>query len=140
MSNRRLLVVDDHPDFVSIVRRVGERRNFQVETLVESRCFQDVYRRFDPSVIMVDLFMPEVGGADIVRWLRESGNRAPVILTSGNYGECTSAAETLGTLGGEFPISALAKPVGLSDMAAAIERAGECAPNGSDRPQDHEQH
>ncbi len=83
MSERRLLVVDDEADFAEIVRKVAERRDYRVEVLTESPEFAAAYAGFQPSVIVLDIVMPEVDGVEIVQWLAANGNQAPVILTSG---------------------------------------------------------
>ena len=118
---KRLLVVDDQPDFADIVRRVGERKDFVVETLSDSRGFEEAYRRFDPSVIVLDILMPEIDGIEIIRWLADRGNRTPVILTTGYSAHFAEAAKMLGSLGGGFSITTLEKPVKLAEMEAALE-------------------
>lgn len=124
MSDRRLLVVDDQPDFANVVRRLGEHQEYVVETLSDSRGFEEAYHRFDPSVIVLDIFMPEIDGIEIIRWLAESGNRTPVILTTGYDVHFAEAARLLGSLGGGFSITTLEKPFGLAAMAAALEGRG----------------
>ncbi len=121
MSTRRLLVVDDEPDFADVVRRVGERKDFVVETVSDSRNFEKIYQRFDPSVIVLDIVMPDVDGIEIVCWLVANGNTSPVILITGYNPDFAKAAEILGSIKGRFPIASLAKPISLAELEAALE-------------------
>ena len=120
MTSRRLLIVDDEPDFADLVRRVGERNAFVVEVLGDSQRFAEAYQRFDPTVIVLDVVMPEVDGIEIVRWLASQGNEVPVILTTGYNPHFAEAAKILGNIKGNFSITTLEKPVGLAVIEAAL--------------------
>ena len=122
MSIRRLLVVDDEPEFADVVRRVGESKNFVVRTLIDSLEFEETYRRFSPSVIVLDIVMPDMDGIEIVRW--PSSNTAPVILTTGYGSHFANAAEELGSIEGQFSITTIAKPTSLSEIEAALDARG----------------
>ena len=121
MSARRLLVVDDEPGLTQVVRAIGEGKNFIVETLSDSRDFVATYRRFEPSVIVLDIVMPKIDGIEIVQWLVANDNTASVILVSGYNPDYAKAAEILASAGGRFPIKTLTKPVRRSVMEAALE-------------------
>ena len=120
MTSRRLLVVDDEPDFADLVRRVGERNAFVVEVLSDSQGFAEAYGRFNPSVIVLDVVMPGMDGIEIIRWLASHDNEAPVILTTGYNPHFAEAAKVLGSVRGNFSITTLEKPVGLSGIKAAL--------------------
>jgi DNA-binding response OmpR family regulator len=120
-STRRLLVVDDEPDFAQLVREVGERNDFVVETLSKSRNFEEAYRRFEPSIIVLDIVMPDVDGIEIIQWLAANDSTAAVILATGYNPDFAKAAEALGSIDGRFPITSLAKPISLVDLKAALE-------------------
>lgn len=131
MESRRLLIIDDEPDFADVVRRVGERNAFVVEALSESRSFTEAYQRFDPSVIVLDVVMPEMDGIEIIRWLAARGNKVPVILTTGYNPHFAEAAKILGSISGDFSIITLEKPIGLADLEAALlEQSEGTAPRG----------
>ena len=70
VASGRLLVVDDEPEFAELIRKIGERKDFVVQTLDDSRDFEETYRQFDPSVIVLDIIMPDMDGIEIIQWLR----------------------------------------------------------------------
>ncbi|MCH7572816.1 MAG: response regulator [Planctomycetes bacterium] len=82
-----VLVVDDE-EFVremacSILSSVG----YRVETAVDGRDCLDVYEqhRDDVVAILLDLTMPRMNGAEVLRELRSRDRHVPVLLSSG-YG------------------------------------------------------
>ena len=121
MASKRLLVVDDEPEFADLVRKIGERKVFVVRTLDDSRDFEEAYRAFEPSLIVLDIIMPDMDGIEIIQRLAANGNTVPVILTTGYNPGFAKAAELLGMAEGRFTISTLAKPITLSDLEASLD-------------------
>ena len=121
MTERRLLVVDDEPDFADVVRKVAERQGFVVEVLTDSRDFEEVYTRFAPSTIMLDIIMPDVDGIEIVQWLARHGNTAKVIVATGYNPDFARAARGLAQARGQFAVTTLNKPVSMADLRAALD-------------------
>jgi len=81
---RSVLVVDDQAEhrglLISILRPLG----FEVE---EAASGEDCFRRAmdnPPDLILLDLIMPGMGGAEVARRLREAGCRASLIVISAN--------------------------------------------------------
>jgi CheY-like chemotaxis protein len=72
----------------------------------------------NPDVIVLDMTMPDVDGAQVLRRLRAMGLKTPVVISSGFL----DAAVERRLPHGEFQ-AFLAKPYGASDLVAAIERA-----------------
>jgi NarL family two-component system response regulator LiaR len=116
----QVMIVDDH----GMVRRglstilkvkadlelVGEASNGQ-EAL-------EICEQFQPDVILMDLVMPEMGGVEATRLIRERWPRVQVIaLTSFQEKELVREALQAGA------ISYLLKNVSAEDLAAAIREA-----------------
>ena len=83
MAAPTLLIVDDDPMILKVVGRFAERAGFEpIACLGGSaalQCLSD--RRADVAV--VDLWMPDIGGLDVVRAIRESQPDCQVALMSG---------------------------------------------------------
>ena len=71
MAGQRLLVVDDEPAFGEFARKVAAGLGFAVEVTTDGYAFKQRYDDFDPTVVMVDLFMPDIEGMELVQWLAE---------------------------------------------------------------------
>jgi CheY-like chemotaxis protein/two-component sensor histidine kinase len=117
---KRLLVVDDEPDFAAFVERVAASLGYVVETVTRAAKFQESCTRFQPTVIVLDVVMPETDGVELVRWLATQGSKARVIIASGYSPHYAKAAEALGLAGGLSSIVTLRKPVSLTDLQAAL--------------------
>jgi DNA-binding NtrC family response regulator len=95
-STRRplLLVVDDEPAVLSLIKRVAEGEGFEALVCTSGREALAVAEEKGPDLVLVDLRMPDVGGLDIVRALRKADSKAMIVLMTG-YGSIDSAVEAV---------------------------------------------
>ena len=89
MAVGRLLVVDDDPEFGELVRKLGVKLGFEVEVTSDGEAFMRRYDSFQPSVVMLDMIMPDIEGFELIEWLGERGADAHVIVVTG-YGMVAS--------------------------------------------------
>lgn len=59
----RILVVDDDPRLLESVRQLLELQTFNVETAPGGGSAIEALRRDPPDLLLLDLCMPELGGA-----------------------------------------------------------------------------
>jgi DNA-binding NtrC family response regulator len=76
----RLLVVDDEPAFLTLVDRFARSEGFTVLTRPGGHALLDELPSLNPDVALLDRNMPEVGGLDILRAIREADQGCQVIL------------------------------------------------------------
>src|SRR5207237_2584622 len=78
----RILVVDDTPALLDVVRKALEGEGYVVATCLESRCAVEMANTFQPDVVMLDVIMPEVSGWEVLSLLRTDPRfaRTPVIV------------------------------------------------------------
>ena len=126
MNSERLLVIDDEADFGTFVRRVAERLAFDVEVTTRAEEFKTAYARFDPTVIVLDVVMPDVDGIELVRWLGSQGCQARIVIISGFDPNYARAAQSMGDFAGLKSIVRLKKPVNVAELENALK--GEPAP------------
>jgi len=119
-AQRRLLIVDDEPEFGEYVKRVAAELGFSVEVTHAASDFMELYRSFDPTVIVMDILMPHMDGIELVQWLAGNGCSARVILASGYNPRYAKAAETLAQEIGSLEVTTLQKPVRVPDLRAAL--------------------
>jgi two-component system cell cycle sensor histidine kinase/response regulator CckA len=115
-----VLVVDDEALVRTQLRRSLELRGYTVVEAADGRTalalFADGGAR--PDVVVLDMTMPDLDGAEVLRLLRATGSRVPVIVSSGYLDESVERRLPRGAFQG-----LLAKPYGACDLVAAIERA-----------------
>ncbi len=123
----KVLIVDDEPLVRKQLRRTLELRGYTVAEAVNGHSALATVGEVRPDVIILDMTMPDIDGAEVLARLRASGSRVPVIVSSGYLDVSVERKLTRGEFQGF-----LAKPYGASDLAAAIEHAlASAAPSGT---------
>jgi DNA-binding response OmpR family regulator len=120
MADDRLLVLDDEPDFARFVRRVAEEIGYKVEMANRPAEFRRLYATFEPTVLVVDIVMPEADGIDTIRWLAGRKPNAGLIIVSGFEQRYLAAAEQIARLKGIDVAAALTKPIELATLRALL--------------------
>ena len=116
MVEKRLLVVDDEPEFGEFVRKVAVELDYEVEVTGDGRSFMKAYESFDPSVIILDLVMPGIDGVELVQWLVEHKCTAQLIVITGYNPKYAALAGKLAEARGLSSVTTLTKPVKLSRL------------------------
>jgi two-component system phosphate regulon response regulator PhoB len=85
----RILVVDDEPDLLELVRLTLDQAGHQVETAASGREALDALRRHRPDLLILDLMLPDVSGTEVCRRLRADSELAtlPVIMLTAKADE-----------------------------------------------------
>jgi DNA-binding response OmpR family regulator len=80
--SQTILVVDDEPEIVKLVRAYLERAGYRVLTARNGRDALSVTRHEKPDLIILDLTMPEMDGLEFTRRLRQERNTPIIMLTA----------------------------------------------------------
>ena len=116
MVERRLLEVDDEPELGEYLRKVAVELGYEVEVTGDGKSFMKAYESFDPSVIALDLVMPEIDGVELVQWLVEHDCTAQLIVITGYNPKYAALAAKLAEARGLSSVTTLTKPVKLSRL------------------------
>lgn len=81
----RVLVIDDEPHVRWILRGTLEALDYRVEEASDGRSGLDALVRFAPDVVLLDMTMPDLDGAEVVKRIRETGSRVPIVVSSGYH-------------------------------------------------------
>lgn len=71
MTGARILVVDDHPINLKLVRIVLEEEGYEVRTAGDAESVITVLDDFAARLILMDLQLPGMSGLDLTRKLRQ---------------------------------------------------------------------
>jgi DNA-binding NtrC family response regulator len=119
-----LVVVDDEQGILDVVSRFARRAGFDVVTCSGGREAIAHMQTRRADLVMVDLRMPDVGGLDVLRAIREADAHCQAVLMTG-YASVDTAVEAI-KLGA---MDYLSKPLDfgrlellLSSVAEEIER------------------
>jgi DNA-binding response OmpR family regulator len=77
-----ILVVDDEPAIVTVVRERLERDGFRVRAVASGEEALEQAELDSPDLLVLDLMLPGIDGLDVLRGLRERGDMVPVVVLS----------------------------------------------------------
>ncbi len=123
-AKQRLLIVDDEPGFGEFVRKVAVEAGFEVEVTTDGYQFQQRYETFNPTVVVVDLIMPDIEGIELVQWVANREAPAHLIVVTGYSPEYAKLAKTLGEAKGLPSVASLIKPVKVAKLRGALADIG----------------
>jgi putative two-component system response regulator len=86
-KNARILIVDDEPANVEVLRRMLERAGFnRLESTNEPREAAALYIKLRPDLILLDLHMPEMDGLEVMDQLNQIAEASflPILMLTGD--------------------------------------------------------
>jgi DNA-binding NarL/FixJ family response regulator len=83
-DNRQLLLIDDDPNLILLVKDYLEFRGYNVTTAENGRAAIEVIEAQIPDMIICDVMMPEMDGYGLVKHIRQNPrtNKIPVLFLS----------------------------------------------------------
>ncbi len=81
-SKKTIMVVDDNPDLVTIVKTILEIKGFGVQTAHNGKEVFNLLEEKEPDLILLDIMMPQMNGLAVLKQLKGNPGTAsiPVIL------------------------------------------------------------
>ena len=76
----RILVVDDEPHILEVVRAYLARDGHEVSTAADGDAAMESVRDRDPDLIVLDVMLPKRSGFEVLRELRSAGSVAAVVM------------------------------------------------------------
>jgi DNA-binding NtrC family response regulator len=89
-----LVVVDDEQGILDVVSRFARRAGYDTETCANGRDAIALLQTRRADLVMVDLRMPDVGGLDVLRAIRDIDPRCQTVLMTG-YASVETAVEAI---------------------------------------------
>jgi DNA-binding NarL/FixJ family response regulator len=100
LARIRVLLADDHRDFLDVTARLLEPRFEVVKSVGDGQAVIDEAARHEPDLLVLDISMPRVNGIDAARHLRDAGFKGKVIfLTVHGDADYVRAALAAGAFG-----------------------------------------
>ena len=120
MTEKRLLVVDDEPEFGEFVRKVAVDLGYEVQVTTNGRAFQRAYDAFKPTTIVLDMVMPELDGNELVLWLMQQQYSSDLIIITGYSPDYAKDAKRLAEFKGLRSVTTLTKPIRLAKLRGVL--------------------
>lgn len=122
-NSNRLLVIDDEEGICEFVAEVATDLGFAAHLTTRVEDFRADYKEFDPTIIVMDLQMPDIDGIELLRELAAQECEAQIVVISGMDTRVLSTAEHLGKSLGLQMLGVLCKPIMLDALESMLERA-----------------
>jgi two-component system alkaline phosphatase synthesis response regulator PhoP len=123
-EKKRILVVDDEPDFCAIVQGQLEKEGFAVELAYDGVQGLEKVQANPPDAIVLDVMMPEMDGYELCNKLKSDEKYVdiPIILLTAVASHVTSTRyshrDGMSTEADDY----IAKPASAEEIADSIKR------------------
>jgi two-component system, OmpR family, alkaline phosphatase synthesis response regulator PhoP len=123
-DKKRILVVDDEPDFCSIVQGQLEKEGFDVELAYNGVEGMEKVQANPPDAIVLDVMMPEKDGYEMCKELKADSDlcEIPVLLLTAVASHVTSTryshADGMSTEADDY----IAKPASAESISQSIRQ------------------
>jgi two-component system KDP operon response regulator KdpE len=114
MGEPLVLAVDDEAPILTIVRLTLETAGFQVITATNGADAIALERQHDPDAVLLDLVLPDIHGAEVLRQIRARRQVPVVVITA----DVTKTRESLPDVAVDY----LVKPFEPDELIAAIRQ------------------
>jgi CheY-like chemotaxis protein len=94
-KEKRILLVDDEPDFIQLMKFWLESKGYSVITAGDGENAVDLAKKEELDIILIDLRMPKMDGVEAIKKIREFDKNIPIIVISA-YVDDPKAAEAMG--------------------------------------------
>lgn len=117
-NNKKVLIVDDEPDTLELVKLVLESGGFETmlaKSGVEALAQLDKTR---PDLVLLDIMMPDMDGWDVFRRIKEKNPKIPVAIL-------TAKAQNIDKLLGLHVLKVddyITKPFGKNELIGKVRR------------------
>lgn len=120
---RRVLIADDTPQILELLKRILVKAGFEVETAVDGMDALDKVLTFNPDLMFLDIMMPRVHGIDVLKQLKDNSatSHIGVIMCSArNFKSDSEQAMELGAF--DFLVKPFEKEQVLTLVEAFFSR------------------
>jgi len=119
MSNKTVLIIDDEPDFVDMIRMRLEANDYSVIEAYDGETGYEMAKKDQPGMILLDIMMPKLDGFGTLRKLKgdaETERIDVVMLTAKGESMAIFKAQGLGAA------DYLLKPCDADDLMATVQK------------------
>jgi len=118
-KHQKILVIDDHQTNVLLMRKILEKKNYQISSFTSCENAMNEVMKINPELILLDIMMPNIDGIEFLQTLKNSNHTKaiPVIIVSAKTD--TNVIDKALELGA---VDFIKKPVSIVYLLNAIEK------------------
>src|SRR2546422_1017285 len=111
----RVLVVDDEPNITELVAMALRYEGFNVKTAATGRGALTAVTQFAPSLVILDVMLPDIDGIEVLKRMNSAGNKVPIIFLTAK--DATEDKVHGLTIGGDDYVT---KPFSIEELMARV--------------------
>lgn len=117
-SNKKVLIVDDEPDTLELIKLVLESGGFETVLAPTGKDALDLIGSSKPDLVLLDIMMPDMDGWDVFRKIKEEDSELPIAIL-------TAKAQNIDRLLGLHVLKAddyITKPFGKNELINKVKK------------------
>ncbi|MCZ7355618.1 MAG: response regulator [Candidatus Methanoperedens sp.] len=117
-SDKKVLIVDDEPDTLELVKLVLESGGFKTDIATNGKDALTMIAASKPDLVLLDIMMPDMDGWDVFRKIKEQVPGIPVAIL-------TAKAQNIDKLLGLHVLKAddyITKPFGKNELIGKVKK------------------
>jgi two-component system alkaline phosphatase synthesis response regulator PhoP len=123
MSGEKILVIEDEPDILEVIRYNLSRDGYRVETAVDGEEGLERVRREAPDLVLLDLMLPGVDGIEICRKMKgDAVTRGTSVIMVTAKGEESDVVLGLGVGADDYVVKPFSPGELLARVRAVLRR------------------
>ncbi|MDQ3975795.1 MAG: response regulator [Thermoproteota archaeon] len=119
-EKNRVLLVDDEPDVVYLVKRALERNGFEVDGYTDSTLALQNFRVGVYSLLLLDIKMPKIDGIEFFNIIEKEDDKVKVCFFSASEYLTSTFKDKFQSSPGRFLF--LSKPISIPEMTRQIKQ------------------
>jgi two-component system KDP operon response regulator KdpE len=116
-DRKKVLVVDDEAQIIRVLRHILNAHGYAVRAAEDGEAGLEVFREWQPDLVLTDLQMPNVDGLELCRRIRK-GSSVPIVVLSVRDDEKT-IVQALDSGADDY----VTKPFGTNELLARLRAA-----------------
>ena len=127
-DNKKLLLIDDDPNLILLVKDYLEFRGYDVVTAENGRAALECLENLTPDMIICDVMMPEMDGYSFVKNVRENSKTSwiPVLFLSAK-GQSQDRVKGLSTGADVYMVKPFEPEELVAQVESSLKQASRCA-------------
>jgi UDP-3-O-[3-hydroxymyristoyl] N-acetylglucosamine deacetylase len=114
----KILIIDDEKDILNTLSSILEDEGFTVSKAMDGKEGLAIFEKEKPDIVLLDVWMPELDGIQVLKKIKKKNKNAIVIVISG-HGTISTAVEAVKVGAYDF----LEKPLSIEKVLEVISRA-----------------
>ena len=134
MNKPQVLIVEDEPDIADLILFHCEREGLQGRTAGTGKVALEEARRDPPDLVILDLMLPDVGGVEICRRLKQwpETREVPVVMVTAK-GEESDVVTGLEVGADDYVVKPFSPRVLMARIRTVLRRQDDAGTAGADR-------